>query len=86
MRSFKRTAVVVVALLVFFGVIIFILENQQPASLTFWLAHRSVASFFVFCRSAAGRVDDWSALGLLGLLAQICRAETQIADCLTLPI
>lgn len=86
MRSFKRTAVVVVALLVFFGVIIFILENQQPASLTFLAGTPLSCQLLCFCRSAAGRVDDWSALGLLGLLAQICRAETQIADCLTLPI
>ena len=41
MRGFKRTAVGVVALLVFFGVIIFILENQQPASLTFFGWHTS---------------------------------------------
>ena len=48
MRSFKRTAVVVVALLVFFGVIIFILENQQPASLTFfgWHTPQLPASLF----------------------------------------
>ena len=35
MNAFKKAALIVMALLIFFGVVIFILENQQTASLTF---------------------------------------------------
>ena len=35
MRTFKRAASVVFGLIVIFGVLIFILENQQPVELVF---------------------------------------------------
>ncbi|WP_047277705.1 lipopolysaccharide assembly protein LapA domain-containing protein [Pseudomonas lundensis] len=48
MRAIKRTAVVAVSLLIFFGVIIFILENQQATSLTFlgWNTPQLPAALF----------------------------------------
>ena len=50
MHPFKKAALIVIALLIFFGVVIFILENQQTASLTFlgWQSPPlSIALFFV---------------------------------------
>ena len=35
MRSVKRAVLVVLALIVIFGIVIFILENQQPTALVF---------------------------------------------------
>lgn len=50
MHIFKKAVLSVVALLIFFGVVIFILENQQTTSLTFLGWHSpplSTALFFV---------------------------------------
>ena len=48
MRNVKRAALVVFALIVAFGVVIFILENQQPTSLIFlgWRSPELPASLF----------------------------------------
>ena len=67
MRAIKRTAVVAVSLLIFFGVIIFILENQEARSLTFlgWHTPSLPASVFF-----VGALLVGLAIGpLLGLLA-----------------
>lgn len=50
MHAFKKAALIVITLLIFFGVVIFILENQQTTSLTFLGWHSpslSIALCFV---------------------------------------
>ena len=50
MHVFKKAVLIVVALLIFFGVVIFILENQQTTSLAFLGWHSppfSIALIFV---------------------------------------
>ena len=67
MRVFKRTAAIVVALLIFFGVVVFVLENQQTTSLAFfgWHSPQLPASFFF-----VGALLVGLAIGpLLGVLA-----------------
>ena len=48
MRSVKRAVLVVFALIIMFGVVIFTLENQQPTTLMFlgWRSPEMPQSFF----------------------------------------
>ncbi|MGO2451788.1 lipopolysaccharide assembly protein LapA domain-containing protein [Pseudomonas taetrolens] len=58
MRNFKRAMLVVLALIVLFGVVVFILENQQPTSLMFmgWRSAELPASLFFIAALLIGMV------------------------------
>ena len=58
MRNFKRAMLVVFALIVLFGVVVFILENQQPTSLMFmgWRSAEMPASLFFIAALLIGMV------------------------------
>lgn len=58
MRNAKRAVLVVLALIVAFGVVIFILENQQPTSLMFlgWRSPELPASLFFIAALLIGMV------------------------------
>ncbi|MBW0235652.1 lipopolysaccharide assembly protein LapA domain-containing protein [Pseudomonas taetrolens] len=58
MRNFKRAMLVVFALIVLFGVVVFILENQQPTSLMFmgWRSAELPASLFFIAALLIGMV------------------------------
>lgn len=58
MRNFKRAMLVVFALIVLFGVVVFILENQQPTSLMFmgWRSAELPASLFFIAALQIGMV------------------------------
>ena len=67
MRTFKRAASVVFGLIVIFGVLIFILENQQPVALVFlgWRTPELPGSLLIICAlllgMAIGPVLGWLA-------------------------
>ncbi|WP_339429554.1 lipopolysaccharide assembly protein LapA domain-containing protein [Pseudomonas taetrolens] len=58
MRNFKRAMLVVFALIVLFGVVVFILENQQPTSLMFmgWRSAELPASLLFIAALLIGMV------------------------------
>ena len=58
MRNFKRAMLVLFALIVLFGVVVFILENQQPTSLMFmgWRSAELPASLFFIAALLIGMV------------------------------
>ena len=56
MRNVKRAVLVVLSLIVMFGVVIFILENQQPTALMFlgWRSPELPESLFFIAALLAG--------------------------------